>query len=263
MNICFNPHVRHQIVEANSNFYASPFKHPGRKMDTHDFIYMIDGEWKFSQNGKAYTMQNDSILILSANQWHEGISFCRPKTKTMYFHVSADPGYLTPLPENSEKIGLHSFTNVSHNNKFKKIFWDIVNSKLNNHEKKASILFDLLICELEEYYEQQTLNSVGERAKAIIHQHPEKFFSNQDLAKHIGISLKALETKFKEQFGITIHQYMLHFKIQQAKTELTNFQKMPIREIAYNLGFYDEYHFSKQFKKLTGVTPKQYRHGFK
>ena len=34
---------------------------------------------------------------------------------------------------------------------------------------------------------------------------------------------------------------------------------MTIKEIAYNLGFYDECHFSKQFKKFTGTSPAEYR----
>ncbi|MBQ1954958.1 MAG: AraC family transcriptional regulator, partial [Clostridia bacterium] len=38
-----------------------------------------------------------------------------------------------------------------------------------------------------------------------------------------------------------------------------NFPEMSIKEVAGNLGFYDEYHFSKQFKKITGLSPLKYR----
>lgn len=263
MNIQFDSCTRHKITEANTNFYVSPFKHPSRTMDVHDFIYMLDGEWKFSQNKKMYALQNDSILILSANHRHDGISPCRPNTKTMYFHVSAEPGDLCFQSDNSTETGLRSLTDVSRSHNVKKTFENIVNAKLARHEEKASILFDLLICELLEYNKQTDYSSAGEQVKNIIHKNPERFFSNKDLADRIGISLKGLETKFKAQFGITIHQYMLQFKIQQAKTDLTNFQEMPIKEIAYNLGFYDEYHFSRQFKSITGMSPRQYRCEYK
>jgi len=65
--------------------------------------------------------------------------------------------------------------------------------------------------------------------------------------------------KFKALFGITIHQYMLNHKIELAISYFKNFPEMPIKEISYNLGFYDEYHFSKQFKKIIGVSPSEYK----
>ena len=260
MNVQFDFSTRHRITEANTNFYASPFKHPSRTMPVHDFIYMLDGEWEFSQSKEMYTLQNDSILILSANQHHSGISLCRPKTKTMYFHVSAECGDLSFPADDDTEAELHSLMDVSRNHNAKKIFENIVNAKLAGREEKASILFDLLICELSEYAQQSDYSSVGEQVKSIIHKNPERFFTNKDLADSIGVSLKGLETKFRAQFGVSIHQYMLQFKIQQAKTDLTNFPEMPIKEIAYNLGFYDEYHFSRQFKSIAGVSPRQYRH---
>ena len=74
-----------------------------------------------------------------------------------------------------------------------------------------------------------------------------------------GVSVKSAETKFKELFGISIHQYILQFKIEQAVSYLKSFPEMSIKEIAFNLGFYDEYHFSKQFKSYTGYSPTEYK----
>lgn len=38
-----------------------------------------------------------------------------------------------------------------------------------------------------------------------------------------------------------------------------NFFEMSMKEIAYNLGFYDEYHFSRQFKKIMRISPTEYK----
>ena len=52
---------------------------------------------------------------------------------------------------------------------------------------------------------------------------------------------------------------ILSFKIEKAIQYIKNFPEMQIKEIALNLGFYDEYHFSKQFKKLVGISPSAYK----
>ncbi len=263
MYIHFNTQTRRHITEANANFYATPFKHPSRTMNDHDFIYLIDGEWDFLQNNTKYTLKNDSLLILSANHHHDGASFCRAGTKTMYFHASLEEGDRSEFSCEDEEKALRSLTDASQNREIKKAFWNVVNAKLAGHDEKASIYFDLLICELLEYAKQKNYTSDAEKVKDIIHRNPEQFFSNRELAEQIGISLKGLETKFKTQFGITIHQYMLQFKIQQAQRDLMNFQEMSIREIAHNLGFYDEYHFSNQFKRMIGLSPQQYRRAYR
>lgn len=254
MNIAFESFSGREITEANINYYAVPFIHPKRKMKEHDFIYMLSGEWKIGQKDEVYSLKKDSLLILQSNMTHYGISPCTENTKTMYFHVSGRLSDGLNCGSNSIK----NLYNASANPKVKKIFYDIVNSKLSGNEKKASILFELLLIELESVNTQNSNAEIGEQIKNVIHKNPEKFFSNKYLSELIGVSTKTAENKFKTLYGITIHQYILNFKIEQAISYLKNFPEMPIKEIAFNLGFYDEYHFSKQFKKITGYSPTNY-----
>lgn len=258
MKCYFDTESRRQIVEANINYYGTPFVHPHRTMDEHDFIYLIDGEWKLGQNKEVYTLKKDSLLILSARTPHFGISPCSSGTKTMYFHVECVDGDVFK-EQNDDKDVIENFIDVSANYNIKKIFQQIVNAKLSGSERKANVLFNLLILELDELrgvtYEEQ----LGEKIKNLIHQSPEKFWGNKEIADKLGVSVKTAENKFKSLFGTTIHQYILHFKIEQAISYFKNFPEMQMKEIAYNLGFYDEYHFSKQFKKITGLSPSEYK----
>ena len=92
INSLFNTLARRTIVEANINYYSVPFVHPKRKMKYHDFIYLLDGEWKIGQNGVDFPLEKDSLLILSANNTHYGVTPCTKGTKTMYFHLSCEAG---------------------------------------------------------------------------------------------------------------------------------------------------------------------------
>lgn len=219
---------------------------------------MLEGEWKLGQGDEAYTLKKDNLLILGAQMLHFGISPCAPGTKTMYFHVKKKDGDKIIKQRDNVDV-VESFIDTSVNYNIKRIFKQIVNAKLSGADKKANLLFDLLIFELTQLDGRVCEEHLGEKIKNIIHQSPEKFWSNNELAQKLGVSVKTAEKKFKSFFGITIHQYILNYKMEQAILYFKNFPEMQIKEIAYNLGFYDEYHFSKQFKKIIGVSPSQYK----
>lgn len=264
MENIFETDARHRILDANINFYRTPFVHPERVLGEHDFIYLLEGEWKFGQNEETFTLQKDQILILAAGNHHFGLTPCSANTKTMYFHVSREAGDHSrrdgeAVPENS--VVVETLIDVSANKKIKKTFLNVVNSKLSGDERKAGVYFDLLLCELSEKRLYASQSRVETKIMDIIHNNPEKFFSNVELAQMVNVSVKTAENKFKARYQKTIHQYMLEFKVQEAISYFNNFPQMGVKEIAYNLGFYDEYHFSKQFKKIAGVSPSKYKTG--
>lgn len=67
-----------------------------------------------------------------------------------------------------------------------------------------------------------------------------------------------LNVYFKHHAGRTIKEYILEYKIELIKTRLL-YSDLNIAEIAYELGFNDESHLNKLFKKTYGQTAKAYR----
>ena len=179
----------HHITEANINYYATPFVHPKRKMKEHDFIYLISGEWKIGQNNKIYELKKDSLLILSANNLHYGVTPCQEKTKTMYFHVRFNKQ--DEIKENdSENIVLDTLINASNNKKIKKLFSEIVNCKISGNQRKADLYFELLLCELNDSNLNNKDAETAIKIQNIINSNPERFFSNQELAKKVNVCVK-------------------------------------------------------------------------
>ena len=256
-NIFSTEHI-HTITDANINFYTVPFVHPKRNMKEHDFIYMLNGEWILGQNGQSYELKKDSLLILFAGNTHYGVMPCLTGTKTMYFHVSCEVGDIF-LDNSDSDFSIETLIDASDNKNIKKIFADIVNAKLSGEQRKANLCFELLICELTKQKMCFREIRVAQKIQNVIHNYPERFFSNNELADMMNVSVKTAETKFKAAFGKTIHQYMLDFKIKEAMSFFDRFEEISVKEVAYNLGFCDEYHFSKQFLKHTGVSPRKYK----
>ena len=248
----------HTVTSANIQYYTVPFVHPKRNMREHDFIYLLRGEWALGQNGQTYNLKKDSLLILFAGNTHYGVTPCEPNTKTMYFHVSFEDGdvYGNSAPESNY---IETLINASSNANIKKLFEDVVNAKLSGEQRRANLCFELLMCELINTQPHINEISLAQNIRNMIHAYPEKFFSNEELATIMNVSVKTAETKFKASFGQPIHQYILDFKIREAMAYFDRFEEITVKEVAYNLGFCDEYHFSKQFSKHTGLSPSNYK----
>lgn len=79
-----------------------------------------------------------------------------------------------------------------------------------------------------------------------------------EIAAHFGYNEKYLTTFFKKYAGITLKQHLLQTKAEVAKSALSE-TTHPISQIAYSLGFSDAHNFSNAFKKITGLSPSEYR----
>lgn len=80
----------------------------------------------------------------------------------------------------------------------------------------------------------------------------------ENLAETFNMSPNYINNFFKKETGESIRQYILNYKILISEFRLKN-TSAPISEIAFQLGFNDESHFTKTFKKKHNSTPKEYR----
>jgi AraC-like DNA-binding protein len=80
----------------------------------------------------------------------------------------------------------------------------------------------------------------------------------EDLANVAGLSVSHYCAVFKQKTLQAPLQLFTSMKIQRACQLLQN-RNLTIKSIAYTLGFFDQYHFSKVFKQVIGVSPKGFR----
>ena len=68
-----------------------------------------------------------------------------------------------------------------------------------------------------------------------------------------------LSNLFSEVKGITIQQFIIYHKIERVK-ELLLYDELNLTEISYRMQYSSVAHLSNQFKKITGLTPSEFRH---
>ena len=86
---------------------------------------------------------------------------------------------------------------------------------------------------------------------------PKQNFSDL-IAKHLHHDYSYLSNLFSEVEGITIEQYIINQRIEKVK-KLLMYGELSLSQIAFNLGYSSTAHLSNQFKKLTGLTPSQFK----
>jgi len=73
-------------------------------------------------------------------------------------------------------------------------------------------------------------------------------------ARSLGLSYETFRKKFKAHYGVSPQQYRQRHLMQKACTLLVH-KRLSVKETAAALGFCDEFHFSRLFKKVTGRPP--------
>ena len=248
----------HRVIHsANFCYFDRPCMHPTRTMVVHDFIYMIEGEWKIGLKNEIFEMHNDDVLILPANQPHYGIVPCSPKTRTMYFciHSHSDDG-IAGEETTDKNVIVKEFLHTSMAPNIKLLFEKILKTKHN--PQICTAYLNVLFYELSELSLKKNERSM---AQAILDYavSSERIPTNSEIAAHFKVSKRSAEMIFKSNYNTTIHNFLLDYKLKESKRYLADFPDMKIISIAQMLGFYDEFHFSKMFARKFGLSPSAFR----
>ncbi|SFB62060.1 two-component system, response regulator YesN [Cohnella sp. OV330] len=91
-----------------------------------------------------------------------------------------------------------------------------------------------------------------------IEQHYNKELTLQDIASRFYLSREYISRRFKQETGENLIDFLGRIRIDKAKLLLEN-PHFKISQVAEMVGYQDEKYFSKVFKKLTGLSPNQYR----
>lgn len=96
------------------------------------------------------------------------------------------------------------------------------------------------------------------KAMEYIRQNYDRKLSLDDIAQHVYLSRSYLSSLFREEAGQTLFSYINQVRVEKSKLFLMD-PSISLAEAAAMCGFEDQSYFTKVFRKITGLSPKQYR----
>ncbi|OOQ60539.1 GlxA family transcriptional regulator [Mucilaginibacter pedocola] len=99
------------------------------------------------------------------------------------------------------------------------------------------------------------------KAQDYIEQNYAEKITVDQLASNLAMSRRHLERRFKKATSNTVVEYMQRVRIEAAKMSLETLREN-VNEVMYNVGYTDTKAFRETFKKITGVSPVEYRNKY-
>lgn len=96
------------------------------------------------------------------------------------------------------------------------------------------------------------------RTIELIHANLAEDLSIEELARAANLSAFHFARLFKQTLGSTPHQYVLQNRIERAKRLIIGSPRLNLTDIGLSVGFFDQAHFTKAFKRVVGTTPKSF-----
>ncbi|MGN6711047.1 helix-turn-helix transcriptional regulator [Anaerocolumna jejuensis] len=227
------------------------------------FLY-VKSPSTFIIDDRIFTITNPSVLLIDSYTPHKYFpTGTRYMDDYLHFAVEDRKSFLKELtfPLN-QPIPLSNDTDINH------LLQMILNENNPNNKYTSqieSLLIKLLMLKVNEqwdYLNQEKTDlphfpDLLAVRNMILHS-PEKLWTVEELAEHAHLSQSYFQVMYKKAFGITCITDVINVKTSQAKVLLTS-TDLQVNQVAKELGYNDVYHFIRQFKKNTGLTPGTFR----
>lgn len=257
-------------VEDMLSFIKLPV--PAVKTTTSSFIFLSEGTANISIGAEHYLIKKNEVIFVPSGQV---FSFGNRDINQGYFCNYHPDFILSDLMQNSipHRFGfLDKWSNpkVELNEVAEfclqllvRMHQEYQQNKLSRKPILQSYLY-ALICEINGAYQQlnntekNKLTELPRRFKELLDQNIRKLHSPQEYASLLNVSPNHLNKVLKKSTHKTTKSWIQETLIIEAKVLLCQ-TDLSVKEIAFDLGFLDTSYFSRAFKKLTHLSPAEYR----
>ncbi len=217
--------------------------------------YIYSGNGVLQCNGQTITMTPGNLYLLPANL---AISYhCPAQMEQLFLHVTlTNPeGFdiLSSIPKICQIPCSRDFLAQLYALFRSNDYCQVLDFKNCVTKNIIEILGDLNLQFPTKSYSQEVLQAISYMQNNLSIQ-----LSSEQIANALFISPSRLHKRFKAETGISLGAYQDRLIFHRATLLLAE-RQLSIKEISQQLGFCDQYYFSRRFKAQIGITPTNYR----
>ena len=258
--------------------FSKEYRFTGERHNFWEFVYVDKGEVTVIADDKNYILKQGSSIFHKPNEWHNILAN----------GVIAPNIAIITFESDSEAMKFFENKIIFVGQEQKKLISKIVNEYTNGFSsplndpytnqlirRKEPVfaseqLLKLYLCELlinfirsNSINNQKTMlninldNSIMNLLLNYMNENISKRIKLQELIRYSGTNRTTIENIFRENFGVGAIDYFIMLKIEYAKKYLRE-NNYNITQISEILGYSSIHYFSRQFKKITGMTPTEY-----
>ena len=251
----------------------------GHQHNFFELVYIVDGTGKQCINKNKFDYHQGHLFLITPQDCH---SF-EVENTTRFFFVRFSNRYLRSAPAESEWVRRMEYilNNASHqpgcllcNEGDKPLVRTMVESMVREHVNRApyhlevvnqlvNTLITIVARNIAMRLPAGIENNKGEEIMNIIRYIQENIYEPEKLRAEtigdlFGFSKGYLSRYFRKHTGESMQQYIVEYKLRLVETRLGH-SDMRINEIATELGFTDESHLNRLFKRHKRISPSDYR----
>lgn len=249
-DVGFFPHAEHHCRERKEG------------IEEYIFIYCTEGSGMIVVEGREYTL-------------HENQAFCIPRFKKhLYYACADDPWSILWVHfkgEDTRYFPLNDCKTIVFNSENAKnrmhFLFDLLFRVLDGNYTLGNFIYisQVLSLILAETYSREKVNTTLEQNKHVTNvirymsKHLEENLSLEDIVEESGLSKSYLNAIFQKYTQHAPMDFFINLKMKRA-CRLLRITDSYIYEVAQQLGYSDQYYFSRIFKKVVGMSPREYKH---
>nr|WP_216626440.1 AraC family transcriptional regulator [Paenibacillus phytohabitans] len=240
-----------------------------RTLEHHELILVIGGQGSVTVDHKKYQFKAGMLFYIRPGVFHS-MEFdledplCFLAVHFSYAQVNLMEGRWT-LGEEPEMLPLHTAQDLKDYYQIEEIFSKLVegwNAKLPGYEFTAKTALQLLLIAIYQNHKRHNQNfSTSLKVEKVIgymQEHISTRVTLPELAGLVQLSPAYLSRAFKEITGYSPIEFFSRIKMDKAKELILEGSGKKVKEIAGELGYADEFYFSRIFKRIEGISPSEF-----
>ena len=262
--------------------YSKDYRFVGEKHDFWEFVYVDKGEIIATAGDEDFLLDHGKIIFHKPNEWHTLRANGSIAPNIVIATFSSSSPAMNFFENRIMAVGqaqksLISKIIVEFANSFTTPLSDTYACNLTRATEQVTgseQLLKLYLTELMIMFmrdndtgqhslsKSNSINSTLEYILSYMNSQIGQKLTLDDLCTHTGISKASLSALFSNHLGRGPIEHFIYLKTELAKKHLRE-DNYNITQIAYMLGYSTVHFFSRQFKKVTGMTPSQYSNSVK